>query len=58
MKTKKWQEMTLKEKVTAIVVLVLTAFIVIIVIAGLFSGNKKEAKPEALTSIRTHWLRD
>lgn len=38
--------MTIKEKVTAIIVLVLIVFIVIIVIAGLFSGNKKETKPK------------
>lgn len=46
MQVKKFQDMSLKEKITSIVVLIFIAFIILIVIAGLSSGSKKEAKPK------------
>lgn len=44
MQMKKWQEMTLKEKITGIVVLIFIVLIIFMVIAGLSGGNKKETK--------------
>lgn len=50
MQVKKFQDMSLKEKITSIVVLIFIAFIILIVIAGLSSGGKKEIKPKDIPS--------